>query len=126
MEVGKYIDFHTSNTGTSDYDVRITAATTGLTLSGTTSGTFSGNLTGNVTGHCSGSSGSCTGNAATATKLSNTPNNTTTFLRGDNTWSNAVTGYINSYGLWADSNWNDGNEHQVGVQGNAGKIYMYS
>jgi len=28
------------------------------------------------------------GNAATATKLSNTPNNTTTFLRGDNTWSN--------------------------------------
>lgn len=35
--------------------------------------------------------GSISGNAATATKLSNTPNNTTTFLRGDNTWSNALT-----------------------------------
>ncbi|MBR6253203.1 MAG: hypothetical protein IKR04_05145 [Clostridia bacterium] len=43
-----------------------------------------------------------TGNAATATKLSNTPNRTDYFLRGDNNWSNAVTGYINSYGLWAD------------------------
>ena len=33
-----------------------------------------------------------TGNASTATKLSNTPNNTTTFLRGDNTWTNTLTG----------------------------------
>lgn len=45
MEVGKYIDFHTTSNGTTDYDVRITAATTGLTISGTTVGTFSGQLT---------------------------------------------------------------------------------
>ena len=67
MEVGKYIDFHTTDGNTKDFDVRITADTTGLTISGTTSGTFKGNLTGNVTGNVSGSSGSCTGNAATAT-----------------------------------------------------------
>lgn len=48
MEVGKYIDFHVNKTGTSDYDVRIDAATTGLTISGTTSGTFKGNLDGNA------------------------------------------------------------------------------
>lgn len=48
MEVGKYIDFHTTDGNTKDYDVRITAATTGLTISGTTSGTFSGSLTGNA------------------------------------------------------------------------------
>ena len=48
MEVGKYIDFHAEKTGTSDYDVRITAATTGLTISGTTSGTFKGSLDGNA------------------------------------------------------------------------------
>ena len=49
--------------------------------------------------------GTLDGNASTATKLSNTPNNTTTFLRGDNTWTNHLTstfsadGYIlsNSY-----------------------------
>lgn len=46
MEVGKYIDFHTTSNGTTDYDVRITANTTGLTISGTTVGTFSGNLNG--------------------------------------------------------------------------------
>jgi len=49
MEVGKYIDFHTTDGNTKDYDVRITAATTGLTISGTTSGTFSGSLSGNAT-----------------------------------------------------------------------------
>lgn len=37
---------------------------------------------------------SFTGNAATATKLSNTPNNTTTFLRGDNTWTNTINNTI--------------------------------
>ena len=37
---------------------------------------------------------SFTGNAATATKISSTPNNTTTFLRGDNTWSNEITGIL--------------------------------
>ena len=68
MEIGKYIDFHVTDGNTKDYDVRITANTSGLSISGTTSGTFSGNLTGNVTGNVSGSSGSCTGNAATATK----------------------------------------------------------
>lgn len=49
MEVGKYIDFHASTGTSKDYDVRITAATTGLTISGTTSGTFSGSLSGNAT-----------------------------------------------------------------------------
>ena len=49
-----------------------------------------------VTKTGSGASGtwgiSITGNAATATKISSTPNNTTTFLRGDNTWSNTLVG----------------------------------
>lgn len=54
MEIGKYIDFHTSSSSTADYDVRITAESTGLTISGTTKGTFSGSLS---------------GNASTATKL---------------------------------------------------------
>ena len=49
MEVGRYIDFHVDKTGTSDYDVRITASTTGLSIGGTTSGTFKGNLDGNAT-----------------------------------------------------------------------------
>lgn len=44
MEIGKYIDFHNSNTSTADYDARITASTSGLTLSGTTIGTFNGDL----------------------------------------------------------------------------------
>lgn len=38
--------------------------------------------------------GNLDGNAATATKLFNTPNNTTTFLRGDNTWSNILAGTL--------------------------------
>ena len=32
-----------------------------------------------------------TGNASTATKLSNTPNTTTTYLRGDNSWQTLIT-----------------------------------
>ena len=48
MEVGKYIDFHTTDGNANDKDVRITASTDGLTLGGTTSGTFKGNLTGNA------------------------------------------------------------------------------
>ena len=50
-------------------------------------------------------SGSLSGNASTATKLSNTPSNTTTFLRGDNTWSNTLTGTLkigNNLSLWSD------------------------
>lgn len=35
MEVGKYLDFHTSNTGTSDFDLRITADVNKLTIAGT-------------------------------------------------------------------------------------------
>jgi hypothetical protein len=50
MEIGKYIDFHTTDGNTADYDVRITATTSGLTISGTTNGTFKGNVTGNVSG----------------------------------------------------------------------------
>ena len=43
-------------------------------------------------------SSTCYGNAATATKLSNTPNNTTTFLRGDNTWTNTLGGAFTANG----------------------------
>lgn len=46
IELGKYIDFHSTREGTTDYDVRITANTTGLSITGTTSGTFSGSLNG--------------------------------------------------------------------------------
>ena len=38
--------------------------------------------------------GDLTGNADTATKLASTPNNTTTFLRGDNTWSSTLSGSL--------------------------------
>lgn len=76
-EIGKYLDFHSTSAGTSDYDVRITATTTGITISGTTTGTFSGNVTGN----CSGSSGSCTGLAAKATGDKNGADITTTYLK---------------------------------------------
>lgn len=44
MEAGKYIDFHTTNTGTTDYDVRLTAGSDTLTCSGSiTAKSFSGN-----------------------------------------------------------------------------------
>ena len=49
---------------TEDDEVATTYATT-------FTGNLTGNLTGDVTGNVSGSSGSCTGNAATATKLTN-------------------------------------------------------
>lgn len=46
MEAGKYIDFHTTNTGTTDYDVRLTAGSGTLTCSGSITATsFSGNAT---------------------------------------------------------------------------------
>lgn len=46
MEAGKYIDFHTTNTGTTDYDVRLTAGSGTLTCSGSISAkSFSGNAT---------------------------------------------------------------------------------
>lgn len=61
MEVGKYIDFHTTSDDTSDYVARITAEKTGLTISGTTKGTFSGSLSGNA---------STATSATTASKLS--------------------------------------------------------
>lgn len=64
MGVGKYLDFHSTDASTVDYDVRITASISGLTISGTTEGTFSGPLLGNAT-----SSSSCSGNSATATAL---------------------------------------------------------
>ena len=48
MEVGKYLDFHVSDDSTVDYDVRVIAETSGLTLGGTTKGTFSGSLSGNA------------------------------------------------------------------------------
>ena len=62
LEVGKYIDFHTTDGNEADYDVRITASTSGLTLSGTTTGTFSGSLS---------------GNASTATKLTSSAGSAT-------------------------------------------------
>lgn len=43
--------------------------------------------------------GTLDGNAATATKLSSTPNNATTFLRGDNTWSSSLTGFFGAQGI---------------------------
>lgn len=63
MEVGKYFDFHVDSTSTKDYDVRITAASTGLTISGTTSGTFKGDLTGTA----SKATADASGNTITST-----------------------------------------------------------
>ena len=47
MEVGRYIDFHLTYESTNDYDLRLIANSTGLTLPGTTVGNFSGDLSGN-------------------------------------------------------------------------------
>ena len=55
-----------------------------------------------------------TGNADTATKLSNTPNNTTTFLRGDNTWTNKLN---NSLHLYAQTYGNTTTDMKSGVAG---------
>lgn len=68
MEVGKYIDFHANNT-TKDNDVRITAETTGLTISGTTKGTFSGNLSGNASTATKATSADSATKATSANKL---------------------------------------------------------
>lgn len=85
MEVGKYIDFHVNKTGTSDYDVRISAATTGLTISGTTSGTFKGNLNGNA---------STANTAATAGQLTNINENDK--ASSSNTWRRLWFSYDNN------------------------------
>lgn len=70
--------------GSSDKKWKINGSSLGTAAFKNESGTWAINI--------SGSSASCTGNAATATKISSTPNNTTTFLRGDNTWSNSLLG----------------------------------
>lgn len=44
-------------------------------------------------------SGTWSGNAVTATSLADTPANTTTFLRGDNTWTNTLTDKLIAAGL---------------------------
>lgn len=56
MEIGLAIDFHIADNNNTDYDVRITASNTGLSLSGTTTGTFSGTLTGSLVGNASSAS----------------------------------------------------------------------
>ncbi len=138
MEIGKYIDFHASNATTADYDVRITANTTGLTLSGTTTGTFSGTLTGNVTGNCSGSSGSCTGNAASATALKDRTNNTLTYANygASAISSDAVTDLTcwNGYELRSINKsqvfmryawWNSADSHDANTDIRGGIVFAY-
>jgi len=48
MEIGRYIDFHTSNTGTSDYDVRLNATSGLLTVTGSVSSSSNITSTGNM------------------------------------------------------------------------------
>ena len=50
MEIGRYIDFHTSNTSTSDFDVRLNATSGLLTVSGSVSSTGNIQAVGNLTG----------------------------------------------------------------------------
>ena len=70
------------------------------------------------------------GNADTATKLSNTPNNTTTFLRGDNTWTSTLggaftaNGTITANGGYLKSTLNS-NTVTIGSQ-NAGFTHIYN
>ena len=102
MEVGKYIDFHTTDGNTKDYDVRITAATTGLTISGTTSGTFSGSLTGNAT-TATGATNDSDGNAINTTYLKRSGGTLTGTVYFGRAGSNAIFGYSSSYpkhGIW--------------------------
>ena len=75
MEVGKYFDFHVSDNSTVDYDVRLTADTSGLTCSGSmTAAAFNGN-------------------ASSATKLTTAK---TISLIGDVTGSTSFNGSANS------------------------------
>ena len=74
--------------------------------------TYTFDYLGNITG------ATFSGNAGTATKLKDTPNNTTTFLRGDNTWSNTITTtiYANCGGTAVPSfRWNKGGTYQGGI-----------
>ena len=51
-------------------------------------------------------------------ELGNNPNNTTTFLRGDNTWANTITGNLRATGTT--------NDCTIGVDGGAGALYFWS
>lgn len=87
-----YVHYYNGNTTSTNTfaNLRVKSGSTFKTLVFGGDGTFTWNGINVVIN--SGTWGiSITGNAATATKLSNTPNNTTTFLRGDNTWSNTLT-----------------------------------
>jgi len=53
--------------------------------------------------------------------LSNTPNNTTTFLRGDNTWSNSLTGPLNATAYTLNGASSAGTNY---ITGTAGRIYF--
>lgn len=85
MEAGKYIDFHTTNTGTTDYDVRLTAGSGTLTCSGSIAATaFSGNAS---------SATALTTSAGSATQpvyFSNGKPVKTTYTLGKSVPSNAV------------------------------------
>lgn len=61
-----------------------------------------------------------TGNAATATKISSQPNNTTTFLRGDGNWSGNLTGNMTIGTTDADS------QRSLTVTALAGNLTLYS
>ena len=80
MEIGRYIDFHTSNTGTSDFDVRLNATSGLLTVTGSVSS--SSNIT--STGYMQSSYIRCTSSgtrfAPTFSFTSDT--NTGMFLNG--------------------------------------------
>ena len=65
--------------------------------------------------------GNLIGNANTAIKLSNTPNDITSFLRGDNTWTNVLEG-----SFWAGIDGDTIAERTIGVRAGAGTLYMYS
>lgn len=90
MEVGKYLDFHSTDGSTVDYDARIMASTSGLKLSGTTTGTFSGNLTGTATKATSDSAGNNIN--TTYIKAISASGSTLTYTKGNGTTGTVTIG----------------------------------
>lgn len=110
--------------------VRVCSAQNEASTFDMTARKFYGPLQGNVTGNCSGSSGSCTGNAATASNLSESqvemPRNSSEGYIGARTTTNDLSVYLNAdpsgkRGIWCGGGSKEG---WLIYADNSGKIYI--
>ena len=90
MEVGKYLDFHTADSGgNTDYDLRVTASANALSVGGTISATnFSGSSSGTNTGDQDLSGYATTSSIPTASSLGAVTLTGTQSISGAKTFSN--------------------------------------